>query len=503
MLEQAERTGPVFIWGEYLRHRLAFLLQEEEKGGTDVLAERCRSGRCFLLLLCFSATTASSSGVTKMRVMSLARVIATCSAFSSSVPTSLRRESATAGRMYAMRSSTSTILGNSSDSNGSASSIGTGAPTKPYKVDLLSLSKQDLETLVTGWGFPKYRAGQIESGLAMGKGFEDLNIPNALRGVLHESASVGSMSKKVEQISKDGTIKRAYELHDGRLIESVLMPYKDGRRTACISSQAGCAMGCTFCATGQGGFARQLSSAEIFEQAYHFSTLLRSRGERLSNVVVMGMGEGFLNYNALIEAIKRIQEELGIGARHVTVSTVGIAPRIRKFAREGMQVKLAVSLHAATDRERSSIMPVNNRYPLSELIDACVEYADITNRRVTFEWALISGTNDSQRVAEGLAALLRPLKGKCHVNLIPLNPTKEFSGGPSNAVRVKEFIAVLERAGVPATARVRRGIDIDAGCGQLTAKVQAPSAGAAGTLEDDELTMEEDEGGVEPNYLTS
>ena len=227
-------------------------------------------------------------------------------------------------------------------------------------------------------------------------------------------------------------------------------------------------MGCTFCATGQMGFARHLSAAEIFEQAQRFSSELRQRGERLSNCVFMGMGEPFHNYEALIEAIHLIKDRLGLGARRMTVSTVGLVPKILRFAEEGLQVKLAISLHATEDPVRSAIMPVNKRYPIADLIDACRTFVARTGRRVTFEWALIQGKNDSEEEAERLARLLEGLL--CHVNLIPLNETSGYIGTPSDPKRAQRFIDKLNTRGVPATIRIRRGIDIDAGCGQLKAE---------------------------------
>ena len=256
---------------------------------------------------------------------------------------------------------------------------------------------------------------------------------------------------------------------DGQLIESVLMPYDDDRRTACISTQAGCAMGCVFCATGQMGFARHLTDAEILEQAVHFAQQLRSEGERLSNVVLMGMGEPFHNYENSLTAVRRLMSELGIGARHITISTVGLVPQIRRFADEGLQVRLAISLHAATDEERAALLPVNRRYPLTDLMDACRYFVEKTGRRISFEWALIAGKNDTVSQAQALGRLLHGLM--CHVNLIPLNPTGGFAGRPSDQSAAKQFIEVLAEYGVPATVRVRRGIDIDAGCGQLKAEV--------------------------------
>ena len=231
-------------------------------------------------------------------------------------------------------------------------------------------------------------------------------------------------------------------------------------------------MGCVFCATGQMGFARHLTSAEIFEQAMLFARDLEAEGDRLSNVVLMGMGEPFHNYDNTLVAIHRLMDDLGIGARHITVSTVGLVPQIRRFADEGLQVKLAISLHAATDAERMALLPVNKRWPLSELMDACRYYIEKTGRRVTFEWASIQGENDTPEQAHALGKLLKGML--CHVNIIPLNPTGGYHRGPSGIDRVTQFIAILAEDGVSATVRVRRGIDIDAGCGQLKASVIKP-----------------------------
>jgi 23S rRNA (adenine2503-C2)-methyltransferase len=228
-------------------------------------------------------------------------------------------------------------------------------------------------------------------------------------------------------------------------------------------------MGCVFCATGQMGFSRHLTAAEIFEQAVLFARDLEARSERLSNVVLMGMGEPFHNYDESLEAVRRVMGDLGIGARHITMSTVGLVPMIRRFADEGLQVKLAVSLHAATDAEREALLPVNRRWPLKELISACRYYVEKTGRRITFEWTLIQGENDTPEQAHALGKLLRGLM--CHVNLIPLNPTTGYHKGPSAAGRIEAFVATLAEYGIPATVRVRRGIDIDAGCGQLKSKV--------------------------------
>jgi 23S rRNA (adenine2503-C2)-methyltransferase len=339
-------------------------------------------------------------------------------------------------------------------------------------IDLYALSQDELATVLQGWGEPRFRAQQVWQWLYDRRvsDFDSMvNVPKDLRARLSEEATLGSLTLVTEQASDDGTVKRLFRLRDGQLIEAVLMEYDDDRRTACISTQAGCAMGCVFCATGQMGFARNLSAAEIFEQAMWFARDLEARGDRLSNIVLMGMGEPFHNYEASLKAIRLLMDKLGIGARHITVSTVGLVPQIRRFADEGLQVKLAVSLHAATDEERGALLPVNRRYALQELIGACHYYVEKTGRRMTFEWALIAGENDNLGQARRLGELLRGLH--CHVNLIPLNPTEGYAGQPSQAPAAAAFIEALAGYGVPATVRVRRGIDIDAGCGQLKSNV--------------------------------
>ena len=339
-------------------------------------------------------------------------------------------------------------------------------------MNLYACTPEGLEADLTAWGQPRFRAKQVWRWLYE-RGATDFasmtDLPKDLRERLTTEASLGCLTTAAEQVSADGTVKRLYRLPGGQLVEAVLMHYDDGRRTACISSQAGCAMGCVFCATGQMGFARHLEAHEIFEQAARYAAELTQKGERLSNVVLMGMGEPFHNYDAAVAAIRRLMSDLGIGARRITVSTVGLVPAIRRFAAEGLQVKLAISLHAATDPERSALMPVNRRYPLPDLLAACRDYVDATGRRVTFEWALIAGQNDDVDTARRLGLLLRGLK--CHVNLIPLNPTQGYEGRATGSEAADAFVAELARAGIPATLRVRRGIDIDAGCGQLKSKV--------------------------------
>ncbi len=338
--------------------------------------------------------------------------------------------------------------------------------------NLYELNLDQLNDLFQQWGEPRFRAKQVYDWLYTNpvETFDAMtNLPKPLRERLASETTLGTLEIVTERASRDGTVKRLYKLPDDQLIESVLMPYDDDRRTACISTQAGCAMGCVFCATGQMGFARHLTAAEIVEQAVRYAALLHAEGDRLSNIVLMGMGEPFHNYDNTIEAIRRLMDQLGIGARHITVSTVGLVPQIRRFAEEGLQVRLAISLHAATDDERSALLPVNRRWDLDELLDACREYIEKTGRRITFEWALIRGENDTVEQAQALGKLLQGML--CHVNLIPLNPTGGFDGKPSSTEAVNTFIDVLDRYGVSATVRVRRGIDIDAGCGQLKSDV--------------------------------
>ncbi|MBZ0309706.1 MAG: 23S rRNA (adenine(2503)-C(2))-methyltransferase RlmN, partial [Anaerolineae bacterium] len=298
------------------------------------------------------------------------------------------------------------------------------------------------------------------------------NLPKTLRDRLKAETEMGVLVPVAEKQSSDGyTVKYLFRLRDEQLIETVLMGYNDGRQTACISTQAGCAMGCVFCATGQMGFARHLTAGEIVEQALYLARNLQAEGKRLSNIVMMGMGEPLHNYDNTLQAINLLNshEGLDIGQRHITVSTVGLVPAMKKFADEGLQVGLAVSLHAATDEERTPLLPINKRWPLKDLISACYEYVEKTGRRITFEWALIAGKTDTVEQAQVLGRLLKGLK--CHVNVIPLNPTEGYDGKPSDPLQVQKFVETLAEYGISCTVRVRRGIDIQAGCGQLKSEV--------------------------------
>ncbi len=293
------------------------------------------------------------------------------------------------------------------------------------------------------------------------------NLPKRLRQQLAEQFSLSPFTEAARQHSKDGqTVKALFQLPDGNYVETVLMAY-DRRRTVCISTQAGCALGCVFCATGQMGFFRHLSAGEIVAQVLFFARELAERGERVTNVVFMGMGEPLHNYDQTLAAVDRLNDSAGfnLGARRMTISTVGLVPAIRRYADEERQTPLAISLHAATDVERDALIPINRRYPISDLMAACRHYIGKTNRRLTFEWALIAGANDTVAQATALGKLLTGML--CHVNLIPLNPTGGYAGKPSSPAAVAAFQAELARFGVSSTVRVRRGIDIRAGCGQL------------------------------------
>ncbi|MCB2179881.1 23S rRNA (adenine(2503)-C(2))-methyltransferase RlmN [bacterium] len=342
--------------------------------------------------------------------------------------------------------------------------------TKPLIYDL---NFEEIQALVKTWGQPAYRATQIWEGLygQFVTSPEDFpNLPKALREKLADNYSFSGLQQAAEMHSSDGeTTKLLFELADGEHIETVLMKYKK-RNTLCISSQAGCAMNCSFCATGQMGFFRNLTPGEIVEQVLFFARQLKENDAVVTNIVLMGMGEPFHNYDAVMKAINIMNHENGmkLGARRFTISTVGLIPGIKRFTEERSQVNLAISLHATSNTLRDSMMPVNKRYPIEDLIQACRDYFEVTRRRVTFEWALIQNVNDSVEEAQTLANLLQGLI--CHVNVIPLNPTQGFAGEKSDMHRVLAFQQTLEKNGIPCTVRIRRGIDIQAGCGQLATK---------------------------------
>ena len=329
-------------------------------------------------------------------------------------------------------------------------------------------TRAELATLLDGE--PRYRLDQIWSGLyEQLKTPEELtNLPKALRARLTEALPL-ALAEEVQRVSDDGdTVKYLWRLDDGSRIETVLMVYPD-RVTACVSSQAGCAMGCGFCATGQAGFTRQLTTGEIVEQVARASRRSADMGRRLANVVFMGMGEPLANEPNVWGAIERIQGDLGLSARHLTVSTIGIVPGIRTLAARPLPVNLAVSLHAANDTKRDELIPMNKRYPIDDLMAACSEYLAVKGRRISFEWALIDGLNDTDADVMELARLCRRFRLPAHVNLIPLNPTPGWPTKGSSPARVREFCQLLIDRGVNATVRRNRGTDIDAACGQLAA----------------------------------
>jgi 23S rRNA (adenine2503-C2)-methyltransferase len=379
----------------------------------------------------------------------------------------------------------------------------TRTPIPPVR--LLDLTPDALRDQMIAWGQPAYRAGQLYQWLYQRLATDPAemsSLPAQLRALLAEEAQIELLAPVAENVSRDGhTTKTLFRLHDGQLIETVLMRY-DRRNTVCISSQAGCAMGCTFCATAQMGLQRNLTPGEITAQVLYFERWLRpitdhrspitdhrsritdhrspftahrspltDHRSRITNIVVMGMGEPLANYANLWQALRTLTDPAGVnlGARKITVSTVGLVPGIDRFAQEEMQINLAVSLHAPNDALRATLVPINQRYSIAELLAACQRYVARTHRRISFEYAMMAGINDSPALAEELAALLQGLL--CHVNLIPLNPVAGSPFQPSRREDVDAFVAILESRGIPTTLRVRRGIDIDAGCGQLRARV--------------------------------
>jgi 23S rRNA (adenine2503-C2)-methyltransferase len=339
-------------------------------------------------------------------------------------------------------------------------------------VSRYDLSKEQLAGLLVGE--PGYRLEQIWDGMyKMLLAPDELTtLPRSLRARLADEPAVApAFTVGAESVSDGGhTRKWLLVAGDGTAVEAVLMRYRD-RLTVCVSSQAGCAMGCGFCATGQAGYFRQLTAGEITEQVVHANRESAVLGwGRVSNIVLMGMGEPLANYRNVIRALYTWNEHLGIGARSITVSTVGIIPGILRLAAEPLQINLAVSLHAANDELRSDLVPVNRRYPLADLVAACQQYVDRTHRRLSFEWACISGVNDRPSDAAELAGLAGPLRA--HVNLIPLNPTPGYLVAGSPLDRVRQFRDELVSRGVNTTIRHTRGRDVDAACGQLAGAAQ-------------------------------
>ena len=315
-------------------------------------------------------------------------------------------------------------------------------------------------------GEPRFRLKQLWDGLYReGRRPEEMtNLPASLRASLAEALPEALTEASVAEADRGTTVKTAWRLRDGHIVESVLMHYP-GRSTVCVSSQAGCAMACGFCATGQAGFARHLSTGEIVEQVIRARRQAQPR--RVDNVVLMGMGEPLANYDRVLAALRRLHVDIGISARHLTVSTVGVVPGIRRLATEPEPFNLAISLHGANDELRNELVPLNRRYPLAELMSAARDYLEAKGRRLSFEWALIAEVNDRDRDARELAALALPLGA--HVNIIPLNPTPGFATLGTSLMRVASFRNELVARGVNATVRKNRGTEIDAACGQLAA----------------------------------
>lgn len=367
----------------------------------------------------------------------------------------------------------------------------------PDHLHLLDLTYQQLGDFVRELGEARYRTDQIWEWLYrhLAASFDDMtNLPRGLRARLEELTVIRTITPIAKTDSLETPARKTlFQLQDGQGIEAVLMRYRPGdpdyrsetagepldeaneggreRHTACISTQVGCAMGCVFCATGQMGLVRQMTAGEVIEQVIYLEGELRQEGRRITNLVFMGMGEPLANWPATWQAIQTLNHAGGfnMGARRMTVSTVGLVPGIRRLARAGLQVGLAVSIHAPDDALRSQLVPINAQYPLAQVMDACHEYVARTRRRVTFEYVMIDDVNDRPEHAVKLAGLLRDCL--CHVNLIPLNPTAGSAMRPSSYDRCVAFQSILRQRGIPTTLRVRRGIDIQAGCGQLRTRV--------------------------------
>jgi 23S rRNA (adenine2503-C2)-methyltransferase len=338
-------------------------------------------------------------------------------------------------------------------------------------VPLYDLTRAALGELVAAWGFPAGHARRLWKYLYRESvtTFEQMKeLPPRLRARLSGDASLTYLHVENEATSHDGlTRKYLLGLAGSEPIETVLMQCR-GRATACVSSQAGCALGCVFCATGQMGFARNLTTGEIVAQALHVDGVLRSESnERLRNIVVMGMGEPLLNYDAVLRALEILSDSSGlaIAAKRITISTVGVVPGIIRLADEGRPFSLAVSLHAATQAERAALLPAARTWPLEALLEACRYYTARLDRKIFFEWTIIAGENDSPKQAHALADLVRSIPAQ--INLIPLNPTAGYGGLPGRSEAVDRFQAILRALGLPTTVRQRRGVEIAAGCGQL------------------------------------
>ncbi|MFY0759092.1 23S rRNA (adenine(2503)-C(2))-methyltransferase RlmN [Metabacillus dongyingensis] len=340
------------------------------------------------------------------------------------------------------------------------------------KPSIYSLELGELQDWLTEKGEKPFRAAQIFDWLYIKRAssFEEMsNLSKALRGKLDEHFVLTTLKTIIQQTSNDGTMKFLFELHDGYSIETVLMRHEYGN-SVCVTTQVGCRIGCTFCASTLGGLKRNLEAGEIVAQVVKVQQALDELGERVSHVVIMGIGEPFDNYDEMMGFLKIINHDdgLNIGARHITVSTSGIIPKIYKFADEHLQINFAVSLHAPNTELRSRLMPINKAYKLPELMEAIEYYVNKTGRRVSFEYGLFGGVNDQVEHAEELAKLIKHLK--CHVNLIPVNyvPERDYVRTPREQIDL--FEKTLKKRGINVTTRREQGHDIDAACGQLRAK---------------------------------
>lgn len=341
--------------------------------------------------------------------------------------------------------------------------------SSPSSLDLRSLSHEELLTLVTELGWPSFRAKQVEDWLWKHhvSSFDEMtNVPAALRKQLAERGTLGDVSEVTRQVSNDGSRKYLIEYADGTRAECVGMPTRN-RLAVCVSTQAGCRMGCVFCATGMGGFSRSLTATEMFDQVTHVADDFQTR---VSSVVMMGQGEPFNNYDNVLAALRMLNSPngAGIGARHLTVSTCGIVPMIRRFAKEPEQFTLAVSLHSAVQATRNLLMPGVRKYSLGRLHEVMEEYVEKTGRRPTYEYALIGGVNDNANELDDLCDFTRGTLA--HVNLIQLNDLEGSKLKPSTTEKAELFVRALASVGVEATIRNSRGADIDAACGQLSQK---------------------------------
>ena len=344
---------------------------------------------------------------------------------------------------------------------------------------LSGLSLEEITTFITELGLPKFRAKQIHSWIYAkwaGSIDEMTDLSQELRNKLKAVAEVPLLKIAHLEVSRDGTRKYLFELPDGQLIESVLIAFDDRPSlTACLSSQVGCAVGCTFCATGYLGFKRNLTSQEIVDQIL---AIKRESGQRVGNIVYMGQGEPLLNCKEVIKSLHLVMESVGIGARHITVSTSGIVPGIDALARENLPITLALSLHAPDTETREEIVPITTKYPIHQVMEAMHNYVDTTRRRVTIEYVLLEGVNDSEAQARQLAELCRDLH--CNINLIPFNPTMNKEGvvlyGRPEIKTQQRFRDISGRSGKTVTIRLERGTDIDAACGQLANKFIAAQA---------------------------